>query len=170
MYTGDSDIASQTLTEVNPVPNKDLRMSIILMVIFIILFGLSFTFQSSNVVTSHTTASFFPQVVLIVAMFFTAIMIYQSIRNGPDTDNNKQVDKEALKRVLLSMVSAIAFGIGVPYLGTLVSISLFIIAIMLTWGVRKKSTMILTALITPVLIYFIFNKLLYVQLPSGILI
>ena len=67
------------------------------------------------------------------------------------------------------MVAAIAFGLGVAYLGTLASISLFIIGIMLIWGVRKKSTIALNAVITPILIYLIFNKILLVQLPAGIL-
>lgn len=148
--------------------NRDLRMSIVMMIVFIILFALSFTFQSSDVVKSHTTASFFPQVVLVVAMFLNAIMMYQSVKNGPDEATEKG-DREVFWRVVLSMVVAIAFGFGVPYLGTLVSISLFIVGIMLVWGVRKKLTIVLNAVITPILIYLIFNKILLVQLPSGIL-
>lgn len=143
-------------------------MSIVMMIIFIILFALSFTFKSSDVVKSHTTASFFPQVVLIVAMFLNAIMMYQSVKKGPD-DVKKGGDRDAYWRVVLSMAAAIAFGFGVSYLGTLVSISLFIVAVMLIWGVRQKVTIGLTALITPVLIYLIFTKILLVQLPSGIL-
>jgi hypothetical protein len=151
--------------------NKDLRMGLTMMVLWIILFGLSFTFKSSDVVKSHTTASFFPQVVLLVAMFFTVIMIYQSIRNGPDEVVEKADDHgEVKKRVLLSMVAAIGFGFGVSYLGTLVSISLFIIATMLVWGVRNKVSILLNAILTPIIIYVIFTKLLWVQLPAGILI
>ena len=151
--------------------NKDLRMGITMMVLWIILFGLSFTFQSSDAVKSHTTASFFPQVVLLVAMFFTLIMIYQAIRKGPDEVEEKTDDyKEVKKRVVLSMVAAIAFGAGVSYIGTLVSISLFIIATMLVWGVRSKVSIVLTAILTPIIIYVIFTKILWVQLPAGILI
>ncbi len=102
--------------------NKDLRMSIVMMIVFIILFALSFTFKSSDVVKSHTTASFFPQVVLVVAMFLNAIMMYQSVKNGPD-EATKEGDREVFWRVVLSMGVAIAFGFGVAYLGTLVSIS-----------------------------------------------
>ncbi len=40
---------------------------------------------------------------------------------------------------------------------------------MLVWGVRKKLPIVLNAVITPILIYLIFNKILLVQLPSGIL-
>lgn len=149
--------------------NKDLRMAIVLMVIFIVLYGISFTFQSSGAVASHTTASFFPRVVLLLAMFLTAIMIVQSYRNGPDKAV-KKMDRDAFRRVVLTMACAVGFGLGSAYLGTLVSISLFIIATMLSWGVRSKRAIILTAILTPVLIYLVFNQVLLVQLPSGILI
>jgi putative tricarboxylic transport membrane protein len=149
--------------------NKDLRMAIVLMVLFIVLFGISFTFQSSGVMLTHTTAAFFPRVVLLVAMFLTLILIVQSLRNGPDKAEEK-MDKAAFKRVVMSMACAVGLGLGTSYLGTLVSIALFIIAIMLVWGVRSIRAMVLTALLTPVLIYLIFNKILLVQLPSGILV
>lgn len=151
------------------VKNKDLRLGVALMIIFMILFGISFTLQSSDVMKTHTTAAFFPRVVLIVAMFFTLLLIIQNIKKGADTSDKEKMDRESFKRVVLSMVSAVLFGFGVSYLGTLVSISLFVIAVMLTWGVRKKMTILLNAVITPILIYLIFAKILYVQLPSGIL-
>lgn len=143
-------------------------MSIVMMVIFVILFALSFTFKSSDVVKSHTTASFFPQVVLTIAMFFTAILIYQSVKNGPD-DAEEEGDGDESRRVILSMVVSIAFGLGVSYIGTLVSIALFIVGIMLVWGVRNPVTILLTAVLTPALIYGVFTKILLVQLPGGIL-
>lgn len=151
------------------VNNKDLRMAIVMMVIFIILYGISFTFQSSGVMLTHTTAAFFPRVVLVVAMFLTLILIIQSIRRGPDKVE-KKMEKAAFNRVALSMSAAVGFGLGTVYLGTLVSITLFSVAIMLAWGVRSKRAIILTATLTPVFIYLIFQKILLVQLPSGILI
>ena len=152
------------------VKNKDFRLGIVLMIIFMILFGISFTLQSSDVMKTHTTAAFFPRVVLIVAMFFTLLLIIQNIKKEADTSIKEKMDRKTFKRVVLSMISAVLFGFGASYLGTLVSISLFVIAIMLTWGVRKKLTILLNAVITPLLIYLIFTKILYVQLPAGILI
>ncbi len=149
--------------------NKDLPMAVIMMVIFIILFGLSFTFQSSGVLTTHTTAGFFPRVVLVVAMFLDLILIVQTLRHGPDHEEDKKIDGEAIRRVTLSMACAIAFGFGVSYLGTLVSMALFIVGIMLVWGSRNGWVIVLNAVISPVIVYLIFKKLLLVQLPAGIL-
>lgn len=144
-------------------------MALVLMVLFIVLFGMSFTFQSSGVVTTHTTAAFFPRVVLLVAMFLTVIMMIQSVRKGPDKVVAK-MDKGAFNRVVLTMACSVGFGLGAVYLGTLVSITLFIVATMLVWGVKSKRAIILTAILTPILIYLVFNQVLLVQLPAGILI
>lgn len=144
-------------------------MAIGMMVIFMVLFGISFTFQKSDVLPTHTTAAFFPRLVLITAMFFALLIIIQNIRKGADSSTKEKMDRETFKRVVMTMVFTVLFGFGVSYLGTLVSIFLFVIAVMLTWGVRKKLTILLNAVITPVFIYLIFTKILYVQLPSGIL-
>jgi len=144
-------------------------MAVVMMVIFIVLYGISFTFQSSGVMTTHTTASFFPRVVLIVAMFLTLVIIFQSIRKGPDK-RVKKMEKAAFHRVSRSMICAVFFGLGAVYIGTLVSISFFIVAIMLVWGVKSKRAIIINAIVTPILVYLIFNQILLVQLPAGILI
>ncbi len=149
--------------------NKDLRLGIILMVIFAILFGISFTFRSSAAMTTHTTAAFFPRVVLILLMFLTLLLIVTSIVKGSATKNKKKMDRETLIRVLGTMGGCIVLALGASYLGTLVSIALFIVMVMLVWGVRNKLVMLASAIITPILIYAIFTKILYVQLPSGIL-
>lgn len=144
-------------------------MAVVLMTIFIVLYGVSYTFQSSDVLTTHTTAAFFPRVVLIISMFFTLLIIVENLIKGVDVSEQKTLDKEKLKRVLISMGLAVLFGLGASYLGTFVSISLFIVAIMWAWGVRDKKTILLNALLTPIIVYLIFTKILLVQFPAGIL-
>lgn len=151
------------------MPNRDLRLGIILMVIFVILFGISFTFQSSAAMTTHTTAAFFPRVVLILLMFLTLLFIMTSYLKGSATKANKKMDRETLIRVLGSMGACVLLGLGASYLGTLVSIALFIVIVMLVWGVQNKLVILANAIITPILVYLVFTKILFVQLPSGIL-
>ena len=81
----------------------------------------------------------------------------------------EKMEKEAFRRVSGSMICAIALGFGAAYLGTFVSIALFIVAIMKVWGVQSKRPIIITAIVAPILIYIIFNQVLLVQLPAGIL-
>ncbi len=139
------------------------------MIIFLILFGISFTFQSSALLKTHTSAAFFPRIVLLIAMGFTLILIIQSIVRKEAVSGAKKLDREKMKRVIGSMGLALLFGFGMIFVGTFVSISLFIVAIMLSWGVRNIAVILLNALIVPILIYLIFTKILLVQLPSGFL-
>ena len=120
--------------------------------------------------TTHTTAAFFPRVVLIVAMILTLLMMISNKRKGVKDEKTTKMDADALKRVLVSMGLAVFFGFGVSYIGSLVTIALFVIGIMTAWGVKNKLTILLNAVITPILIYLIFTMILEVQLPSGFLI
>ncbi len=149
--------------------NRDLRLGIVLMVIFLVLFGITFTFRSSHAVSTHTTAAFFPRVVLVVLMILDALLIMSSWRKGTDSENDEKMDPGKKKRVMASMGLGILFALGAPYIGTLVCIGLFIIAVMVTWGVKNKMSIILNAVLTPVFIYLVFTKILLVQLPSGVL-
>jgi len=144
-------------------------LGIILMVIFAILFGISFTFQSSEAMSTHTTAAFFPRVVLTLLMFLTLLFIITSVVKGSATKNKEKMDRETLLRVTGTMGATIFLGLGASYLGTLVSIAFFIVMVMFVWGVRNKLVILANAVITPILVYLIFTKILYVQLPSGIL-
>ena len=106
---------------------------------------------------------------MIVAMILTILLIIQSLIKGGDKIGQK-MDPAAFKRVLTSIAAAMLFGLGASYLGTFVSISLFIVVTMVSWGVRNKVSIVLNAVITPIIVYLIFTKILLVQLPSGILI
>ncbi len=145
-------------------------MAIVLMVIFIILYGISFSFQSSGAVASHTTASFFPRVVLLVAMFLTADNDRSEYPQWTGQSCKRRWRRRPSSELSLTMACAVGFGLGSVYLGTLVSISLFIVATMLVWGSEVNGQLLSPAILTPVLIYLVFNQILLVQLPSGILI
>jgi len=149
--------------------NKDIRLGIVLMSIFFVLFLITFTFQTSSATGTHTTAAFFPRVVLIVLMILTALLIVQQFFKERATSSAEKMDRDKARRVLSSMVLAILFVLGASYLGSLVSIALFVVAIMWTWGVRNKLVILLNAILTPCLIYLVFTGVLMVQLPSGIL-
>lgn len=148
--------------------NRDLRLGLILMGIFIALFLITFTFQSSGTMKTHTTAAFFPRVVLVLLMFLTLLFIIQSWRKGPAKAAGEKMEREKVRRVVVTMGLSVLYVLGVIYLGTLVSSALFIAAAMLTWGVRRKLTILLTAMLTPIMVYLVFTKILLVQLPSGI--
>jgi hypothetical protein len=144
-------------------------LGLILMTILLVLYGVSYTFPKSVMSETHTSAAFFPRIVLIVAMGLTSILIITNILRKDASSVYKVLEKEQKLRVLGSMALALGFSLGAVFIGTLVSIFLLIIAMMALWGVRNKVTILLVALLTPIFVYVIFTKILLVQFPTGFL-
>ncbi|MBW2146111.1 MAG: tripartite tricarboxylate transporter TctB family protein [Deltaproteobacteria bacterium] len=149
--------------------NKDLRIGLVLLVIFLILFGISFTLPVSAMAETHTSPAFFPRIVLIIALGLTCILIMKNLFVKEVSSGNKGLTREQRVRTLGSMGLAVLYGFGTIFIGTFVSMFFLIIAIMFMWGVRNKLVILLNALLTPVFVYYVFTKILLVQFPSGFL-
>lgn len=148
--------------------NRDIRTGVVLMIIFLVLYGVSFTFPKSTM--THTSAAFFPRIVLIVGMGLTCILIIRNLLQEKTSSSNKRIERGQKLRVIGSMgMAVLLLGFGSVFIGTFVSIFVLIVAIMVLWGVRNKITILLTATLTPILVYVIFTKILLVQFPSGFL-
>jgi putative tricarboxylic transport membrane protein len=151
------------------MPNKDLRVGLGLLVIFLILFGISFTIPQSAVLKTHTSPAFFPRTVLIVAIGLTLLLIVKALLQGKPLTRGKALERQQKVRVLGTFGLAAFFPVGAIYLGTFVSMFILIVVLMTLWGVKNKMAILLNAALTPVLIYLIFTELLMVQFPSGVL-
>lgn len=151
------------------MPNKDLRVGLGLLVIFLVLFGISFTLPQSAVMKTHTSAAFFPRTVLILAMGLTLLLIVKAILQGKPLSRNKVLEGQPKVRVFGTFGLAVFFPVGAIYLGTFVSMFILIVVLMRLWGVKNKIAILLNAALTPLLIYLIFTELLMVQFPSGVL-
>ena len=113
-----------------------------------------------------------------VAQFGTGRFVGGS---GPTDDDRKSAQKAMAHArtqavggkcdllVLDEINVAAFFGLGAVFMGTFISLFLFIVGFMLLWGVRRKGTILITAVGTTALIYIVFTKLLEVQFPAGYL-
>jgi putative tricarboxylic transport membrane protein len=151
------------------MPNKDLRVGLGLLVIFLVLFGISFTIPQSAVLKTHTSPAFFPRTVLIVAIGLTLLLIVKALLQKKAPLRDKVLEGQQKVRVLGTFGLAAFFPVGAIYLGTFVSMFILIVVLMILWGVKNKMAILLNAVLTPVAIYLIFTELLMVQFPSGVL-
>jgi putative tricarboxylic transport membrane protein len=151
------------------MPNKDIRVGLGLLIIFLVLFGISFTLPQSAVMKTHTSAAFFPRTVLIVAIGLTLLLIVKALLQGKPLSRSKGLEGPSKVRVLGTFGLSVFFPVGAIYLGTFVSMFLLIVVLMRLWGVKSKTAILLNAALTPLLIYLIFSELLMVQFPSGVL-
>jgi len=149
--------------------NKDVSVGLVLMLVFAVLYGISYTFEGSALTTLQTGPAFFPRIVLVLAMGLTLLLIVTNIGRKKNPPKGDPLSANAKKRVFGSMLIAISFGFGAVYIGTYVSIFLLTVSIMVLWGVRRKLTIFLNAVLTTVGVYLVFTKVLLVQFPHGFL-
>ncbi len=109
---------------------------------------------------------FFP---ILLGVLLIALSIIQIVHTRHDkVEENEKTDPATIKRILISALIIIAYMVFINILGFLISTPMFLFSIMFYFGVRKKSTLILTSLVTTAVLYFVFLKFLSVSLPTGI--
>lgn len=148
--------------------NKDVRVGLSLLLIFVGLYAISYTFEGSALTSLQTGPEFFPRIVLLLAIGLTLLLVATNIGRTRKPRQEDPLTTGAKKRVFGSMIIAILFGFSATYIGTYVSIFLLTVGIMVLWGVRNKLTIFLNASLTTVGVYLVFTKVLLVQFPHGI--
>jgi putative tricarboxylic transport membrane protein len=74
-----------------------------------------------------------------------------------------------MKRMILSLVAAVVYTLLLKSVGFFVMTILFIFAVMLVLGKRKPLSLVLVPIGTTVGVWFVFEKVLSIGLPPGIL-
>ncbi len=105
--------------------------------------------------------------ILIGLAAATLILEFRKARNRPETFV-KPVFRIPLK-VVFFIVSCSVYLAVLTRLGFIPSTALFIAAVSWFLGVRKMKTLIGVAVIVPLVLYLLFQVLLEVPLPAGIL-
>lgn len=111
-------------------------------------------------------AGVFPQALCAVIALINLILIIQEIRNrSQEKRPETEAHKEGLKRMVLLIVATIAFIAIWRYIHFAVLCSLYIVAVGFILK-QKMKFFIPGAVVSAVLVFFIFHNLLNVMLPS----
>ena len=110
-------------------------------------------------------ASQWPRFIATVLFIFTLLLLFQTVFGKFDSPSPVNFKGKGLKRVFIIFAALIAFGILLPFLGFLLSSSLFIITVMISMGEKSKLRMIFSSVGISVFIYVFFEYLLNVMLP-----
>jgi hypothetical protein len=110
-------------------------------------------------------AAYWPRFIAVVLLIFTVLLSIQTIFSKSDSPSPINFKSGGIKRVFALFGILIAFGIALPILGFLFSSFLFIIAVMLVMGEKKKSWIFWSSVGITAGIYVIFDYLLKLMLP-----
>ena len=122
----------------------------------------------------------FPQIMCIGMMIFTVILLIQSVLKLKKADpedpmmeaaNSLNVIKnKGVQAALLVIVLCIAYALLFEVLGYVLVSTLIAAAIMWLIGKRDVKQIVLVSIFVPLLMWFVFYKLLTVNIPMGVLI
>jgi len=87
-----------------------------------------------------------------------------------EVDEDDETSVTLSKKVFLFMISTLLYLILINYVGFIISTILFMPSLMLILGTKSKKIVIILPIITTVVLYFLFNNLLGIPLPEGVLL
>ena len=150
---------------------KDLMVAIIIFAIIGVFFYESTQFDEvSNLLGEKIKPGTFPQILIISIALMTFYFPFENYflkKQGKDLDKDRKTP--ILKITWLSMLFLFIAVVFSSFLGIVLTMAFVCLGLPILWG--EKNFYIITgyALGFPVLIYFIFQKLLGVYLEPGIL-
>lgn len=156
--------------EVTDVANwkRDSIVCILLLCFYVVMFVESIGLKQ--------VARIYPQVLIILCAIFTVALLAKSIAARHREDTSTQSAEE--KRVALAVIqdvavicaALIAYALLIKVLGYITSSVLFIAVTLVFLRIKKWYVVAGISLGTTLFLYFMFNNLLGILLPAGLLI
>ncbi len=118
-------------------------------------------------------AGFYPKYLLILAFTLTILLLVKAILVMKNKRTAEKVEKVSfaghMKYVLFVILITVIYLFLINYLGYAISTFFYIFFLMWILGVRTIGMLILVPLLTTTALYLMFNHLLMVLLPKGII-
>jgi putative tricarboxylic transport membrane protein len=148
----------------------DLVVAAIIFAISGILYYVTTTFERvSDMLAQNIPPEFFPQLIIFVIVILTLGVPFEHLlhkRRGENIDSDRS---ERIKRMpYVTAALMIALVIGIPYLGMLLTMIGVCTLLPLLWGERRLKLIIPFAILFPLAVTYLFNKVLLVYFEPGI--
>ncbi len=149
----------------------DLVVALIILAICVVLYYVTTTFEEvSNLLAQNIPPEFFPQLVLIIIAILTLGVPFEHLLHKRRGDNIDSERSDRIKRMpYVTAALLIALVLGIPYLGMLLSMIGVCAVLPLLWGERRLKLIVPFALLFPLAVAYLFNKVLLVFFEPGIL-
>ena len=149
----------------------DLVVALVIFAICAVLYYVTTTFEEvSNLLAQNIPPEFFPQLVIIIIAILTLGVPFEHLlhtRRGENIDSDRS---ERIKRMpYVTAALLIALVIGIPYLGMLLTLIGVCALLPLMWGERRVKLILPFAILFPLAVAYLFNKVLLVYFEPGVL-
>ena len=152
------------------IHQTDLIVSFIVIAICAFFYFVTTTFDEvSNLLAQNVPPEFFPRGVLIIIMILALCLPFEHVVHSKRGGNIDSERSERVKQMpYLTAGLLFVFIAAMPYIGTLLSTVGICLTLPLLWGARRWRLIIPFALIFPLLVAYVFDRILLVQYEPGI--
>lgn len=148
----------------------DLAVSLIILAGCAALYYVTTTFEEvSNLLAQNIPPEFFPRLVLFLIAILAAALPFEHILHARRGEN---IDSDRSKRIrpmpYLTAALLVLLVVGMPYVGMLLAMVAVCILLPLLWGERRLRLILPFAVIFPLLVTLVFNRVLLVYFEPGL--
>ena len=143
--------------------NKDQTFGIILLIFCLILW---FFIRPTQI--STTKDAVYPRFVNVWIAICGILLILKSWKSTEKIILYESKDEKGIIRVVATVIVFLIYIFMIDFLGFFISSFIFIIILMLSFGVRQWIKLISVPIIILLFLYFLIKKVLFFPLPEGI--
>ena len=143
--------------------NKDQKFGIILLIFCLILWFFIIPTQISS-----TKDAVYPRFVNVWIAICGILLILKSWKSTEKIILYESKDEKGIIRVVATVLIFLIYIFMIDFLGFFISSFIFIIILMLSFGVRQWIKLISVPIIILLFLYFLIKKILFFPLPEGI--
>jgi len=143
--------------------NKDQKFGIVLLIFCFILWFFLIPTQISS-----TKDAVYPRLVNVWIAICGILLILKSWKSTEKIILDEAKDKKGIIRVVAIVIIFLIYIFMIDFLGFFISSFIFIIILMLSFGVRQWIKLISVPIIILLFLYFLIQKVLFFPLPEGI--
>jgi putative tricarboxylic transport membrane protein len=112
---------------------------------------------------------FFPSVLATLLLFFSIALLVQTRRQARSESRAQSIKSKAWIRLSITVAAMLGFALVLEKLGFLLSTFIVMLLLLRVIEPQKWSRVIAVALVTALVSYFLFARLLNIPLPAGVL-
>ena len=143
--------------------NRDQKFGIVLLIFCFILWFFLIPTQISS-----SKDAVYPRLVNVWIAICGILLILKSWKSSEKIILYESKDKQGIIRVVATVIIFLIYIFMIDFLGFFISSFIFIIILMLSFGVRQWIKLISVPIIILLFLYFLIKKVLFFPLPEGI--
>ena len=141
-------------------------------ILFSILFLAIIPYQIEKplIILGHVQAGLIPTLfprVTAILLLLVSVWYLISAFSLKETNFLKEIDKSGLVNIAVTVVALLMYALTMESLGFVISSAILVVILTSFYGNRNISIAVLSSIVVPIGIYYLFTKLLLVFLPEN---